>query len=290
MTVPRNSVVKIAARVRPDVPTHVGGSPARSRLGRIARSALGGALMAVLGTGPATAATYLPGVAPSCATCTFGTHLPEGPAGSLPGVGGSGINGPAGTSLDGARTYIYDQAGWVDGVVARGEADFAMLVWDVGTPLDTVRLYTHQDHYAGGPITTDFVAQDVMEYSVWGSNDNVTFVLLSDVVGYTLDGGGPGLPTYTFSGTEPTVIYRGGSAELGIVNAYTRDYTFPASYAYFGVRTSTISRTFPGGPDADPEIDALAFNRGPISTVPEPATWALVVTGLAGALRRRVRR
>ena len=35
-------------------------------------------------------------------------------------------------------------------------------------------------------------AQDVMEYSVWGSNDNVNFVLLSDVIGFTLGGDGPG--------------------------------------------------------------------------------------------------
>lgn len=237
-----------------------------------------------------SAPLYVAGTAPSCGTCTFGTHLPEGPTGSVAGVGGSGINAAAGTSLDGQRTYVFDVGGWVDGTTARGDADFAMLVWDVGEALDTVRLYTHQDHYAGGPITTDFVAQDVMEYSVWGSNDNMTFSLLSDVVAYDINGGGAGLPTYTFAGTEPSIVYRGGSAEFGILNAYTRDYTFGAAYRYFGIRTSTISLTFPGGPDADPELDAVAFNRGPISTVPEPSTLLLLLVGTAALRRCNARR
>src|SRR5688572_31485222 len=72
---------------------------------------------------------YVMGTAAPCGTCTFGTHLPEGPNGSIPGVGGSGINGPAGTMLDGQPTYIWDQGGWVDGTVTRGDNDFAMMVW-----------------------------------------------------------------------------------------------------------------------------------------------------------------
>lgn len=233
---------------------------------------------------PADAAPiYAAGLAPACGTCVTGTHLAQNAAtGSWPGVGGGGINAAAGTALDGQRTYIYDRGGFVDGTVVRGDNDFAMLVWDVGSPLDTLRLYTHQDHYSGGPINDNFTAQDVMEYSVWGSHDNVTFSLLSDVVGFALAGGGAGLPTYTFAGTEPTVIYRGGSAEFGVVNAYTRDYTFGQAYRYYGVRTSTISLL---ASDADPEIDALAFNRGAIDPVPEPASMLLFGTGLLGAVR-----
>jgi len=250
--------------------------------------------------------TYSAGVSGPCTGCIFGTHLAESATGSVAGVGGSGINSAAGSALDGSRTYIYDMGGWIDGTVTRGDADFAMMVWDlgVGNALNTVRLYTHQDHYSGGLITTNFFGQDVMEYSVWGSNDNVTFALLSDVVGFDLNGGGAGIPTYTFSGTEPSVIYRGGSTEFGILNAYTRDYTFGAAYRYYGIRSSSVSLDYcdgtassPGRPaagciDADPEIDTVAFHRGPIST-PEPASLSLLGIGVAflagfSVSRRRV--
>lgn len=228
--------------------------------------------------------SYLPGVAGNCPGCTFGAHLAEGPNGSLPGVGGSGINPVSGGVLDGQRSYIWDLGAWIDGTVTRGDNDFAMLVWDMGTAFDTLRLYPHQDHFFGGPITDPEIGQDVMEYSIWGSNDNLTFVLLSDVVAFDINGGGPGLPTYTFAGTAPMFVYRGGSAAFGLINAYTRDYTFATSYRYYGVRTSTISLR---AGDADPEIDALAANAGPIA---EPALVSLFLCGAALVLQRRFRR
>lgn len=108
--------------------------------------------------------------------------------------------------------------------------------------------------------------------------------LLNDVTAFDLSGGGPGKPTYTFTGTEPTTIYRGGSAEFGALNAYTRDYTFGTSYNYFGIRSSTISFI---ANDADLELDALvAFIRvdfpPPGGSVPEPGTVLLLGSGLAG--------
>lgn len=264
-------------------------------------------LLNVLAIAPSIAAPiYDAGVAPRATDPSNGVILgtvllktdPTHP--SVPGLEPGGtFNGgisASGDRLDSARTYIYDlaaQADLTDGVANRGDRDFAMLIWDMGARFDGVRLYTHQDHYAGGPVTTAFVAQDLMEYSVWGSNDGDAFVLLSDVLGFNINGGGAGLPTYTFAGVEPTVIYRGGSTEFGIVNAYTREYVFPQEYRYFGIRTSQISLD---AGDADPELDGFgAFNiasRPPgtpgttpeTGAVPEPATFALVSLGLLSFL------
>jgi hypothetical protein len=222
---------------------------------------LSGITLRALGT------TYDAGVSPADAVSglTFGTHLLSGPHTSVVGIGGSGLDAN-GSTHDGLRSYTYDLGALpdlTDGISNRGDAGFAMLVWDMGSSFDSLRLYTHQDHYPGGPITDPFVAQDVMEYSVWGSNDGDHFSLLSDVSAFNISGGGAGLPTYTFAGTAPTVIYRGGSTEFGTLNGYTREYVFGSAYQYFGVRTSTISLN---ANDADPELDAVAaFN---ISTRP----------------------
>ena len=162
-----------------------------------------------------------------------------------------------------------------------------MLIWDMGVAMNTMRLYTHQDHYSGGPITDAFTAQDVMEYSVWGSNDNANFTLLSDVSAFDLVGGGVGLPTYTFIGEAPSYVYRGGSSEFGVTNAYTRDYTFAADYRYYGVRSSWISWL---AADADPEIDAVIGNPGAIVVqVPEPGTLPLLGLALCGLALGRIR-
>lgn len=255
------------------------------------------------------AVIYNAGTAPTAASSglTFGTHLISGPHTSVAGAGGGGLSA-SGSVLDGLRTYIYDQnaqADLTDGVAQRGVAPFAMMIWDMGAAYDSMRLYTHQDHYNGGPITSNFTAQDVMEYSVWGSQDGDNFVLLSDVIGFDLNGGSP---TYSFNGTAPTVVYRGGSAEFGVLNAYTREYVFADAYRYYGIRTSQVSLTIPGGGfDADPELDAIAaFNaidrcevdptdpscRENNGEVPEPGILsllglALAAVGAKGRVRRR---
>jgi hypothetical protein len=242
---------------------------------------LAGGVTLAVSTNANAVPVFVDGTADNCAGCVFGDHLISPQANpSVAGVGGSGLSN-AGDALNGSRTYIWDKgaaAALAAGTTSRGDNDFAMMIWDMGVAMDTIRLYTHQDHYSGGPVTSDVVAQDLMEYSVWGSNDGDTFTLLSDVIAYDINGGGAGVPTYTFAGTEASFVYRGGSDAFGILNAYTRDYTFDDSYQYFGIRTSSISLA---ANDADPEIDAVAGHRGPIN-VPEPGTLALMGLALTG--------
>jgi hypothetical protein len=244
---------------------------------------------------------YLDNVAPVDSSLIFGDHQIGGSHSSVAGVGGSSLNN-AGDALNGARTYTYDlgaQADLTDGIANRGDAGFAMMIWDMGVALDSMRLYTHQDHYAGGPVSTDFVAQDLMEYSVWGSHNGDDFILLSDVIGYDINGGGAGKPTYTFAGADPTVVYRGGSAEFGVINSYTREYVFDNAYQYYGIRTSQISLS---AGDADPEIDAIAGFRSAdrcdkdpsdpscVVHIPEPNILALLGIGLIMSGFARVRK
>ena len=207
---------------------------------------------------------YDDGVSPNAEAprLKFGDHL-VGAAShpSVAGTGRSGISNDA-DALNGSRSFTYDtsaQADLTDGITKRDDTGFAMLIWDMGSPLHRIRFYSHQDNFSGELVTDNSTGQELMEYSVWGSHNGDDFVLLSDVVGLDINGGGVGIPTYTFSGTAPSVVYRGGSSEFGIVNAYTREYVFDTAYQYYGVRTSQISLTIPGGGvDADPEIDAVA--------------------------------
>src|SRR4051812_22868232 len=182
---------------------------------------------------------------------------------------------------------VNDPAG-VQGPTAT--ANFNLLVWEFSAPKDSVRLYTHQDHYFDGPIPNDgFTANEVLEYSVWGCNgptggckNQADWTLLSDPVSYSFPTAGE--PEYVFNGLAPAAeIFRGGSTEFGITNAYVQDFTFATGYNFFAIRGSTIAMQ---ANTADPELDAMAaFDRSDVPIgVPEPSSLTLICAGLLAAL------
>jgi len=201
-----------------------------------------------------------------------------------------------GTALDGTRVYIFDVNDHAGVLGPTAQANFNLLVWQFGSAKDSVRLYTHQDHYFGGPITDLFTASEVLEYSVWGCNgptngckNQADWTLLSDPNSVNAASLATGKPTYTFNGADAAVIYRAGSAEFGITNAMVQDFTFGQSYNFFAIRGSTIAMQ---ADTADPELDAMvAFDRHDVPLpVPEPSSLLLLVAGVCAVARRAAQR
>jgi hypothetical protein len=198
-----------------------------------------------------------------------------------------------------ARTYISDLI-----PLDLSFSLYRMMVYDLGSAKRGLRMYTAIDHWDGDPqsfvsgccgLSASFVTQDVMEYSVWGTNVDpadpafmtmASWVKLSDVVGFdnsqaAIDAGGP---FFSFDGdfgagaAAPTVVYTQGGGGCGITNAYSRDYVFCNAYRYVGVRSSTISML---EPDADPELDAVYGWDPEVSCGSDCPTCSTTITNVA---------
>jgi hypothetical protein len=210
----------------------------------------------------------------SLAPYTLGTMLIGGAHASVGGTGGPTFfgavdgdqlngtgSGDEGDPTEGGRVYMFDTSGLTDlgaGTATRGVGNFAMMIWDFGVQVTQVRVYPCQDHLTpSGPAVDIYGGADVIDSSLWGSNDGDHFFLLMDVTGVTPGGVNGQAPTFTFVGpSPPTTIYRNGSTERGTVNSYTYDCTLPTGYRYIGLRASTL--TIHGTPDSDVEIDEVA--------------------------------
>jgi len=240
-------------------------------------------VLVALASSVAWAASYVAGTASSSATLQFGIMQTAGLHTSVPGTrADGGVNAWAfdatGNVLDGSgdlgRVFMYDAfaaADLADGQAVRGQTNFAMMIWDFGRSVNFVRIYPMVDHGTPlGPNVDEFGGSDMVAQSLWGSNDGDNFTLISDITAIAPGGVNGQTPTYTFTGADQPIVYRGGSAEFGAVNGYTRDYTLGTAYRYFGIRASTLRQTMKNNlvnnnsvQDSDPEIDAIA-------TVPPP--------------------
>jgi PEP-CTERM motif len=242
------------------------------------------ASVALVGAAAHSATVYVDGTTAALSTYAPGTF---DLGAFLPNYIGPTQNEGNGTALDGTRVFIYDINDAAGPNGPAGQASFNLLAWHFTAPKDSVRLYTHQDHYSGGAVNDTFTAAELLEYSVWGCNSGgvadyckvqAHWSYLADPTSFVLT---PSGPVYSYAGTEAATVFRGGSAEFGIVNAFTQDYTFAGAYDFYAIRGSTIAMQ---ANTADPELDAMvAFNRVDVPVVPgvpEPSTYALTLAGL----------
>jgi hypothetical protein len=161
-------------------------------------------------------------------------------------------------------------------------------------PTASIRVFPNIDHYGS--------ADDGYQYSIEGSNTGTSWTPLFDAL--TVNGAGEPFTLGTYTGTAPTSVDNVRVQKKNHRIGYIADFTFSTAYKYFAFGPSTISEEEADANAAyinplkaeEPELSAVASlpaSAAPVSggAVPEPASWAMMLTGIGvmGLLARRRR-
>jgi hypothetical protein len=115
-------------------------------------------------------------------------------------------------------------------------------------------------------------AYDGFQYTIWGSNDGVTWTALFDAL--TVTGVGEPFTLGTFTGTAPSTVNNvltPGTGPGGTVG-YEAEFNFGMAYKYYAFGAS--AEAFSAG-NTDQELSA-------VGATPEPSSLLLLASGLAG--------
>ena len=160
------------------------------------------------------------------------------------------------------------------------------------SPTSVIRVIPDMDQYG--------VATDGYQYTIEGSNDGKTWTSLFDVT--KVLGTGPQFTIGAFKGTAPNKvdnIITGGVKDQAA--GYIADFRFKTAYKYYAFGGSTQAFLYGDGKEpadraVEPELDGVgttstALKTGAFAVVPEPGTWAMMLTGIGalGLLARRRR-
>jgi hypothetical protein len=162
-------------------------------------------------------------------------------------------------------------------------------------PTQSIRVFPLIDQYG----TWD----DGYQYAIEGSNNGTTWTPLFDAL--TVIGTSEPFTLGTFTGTAPTQVDNVLTAAKNNHVGYIADFTFSAAYKYYAFGASTAAFTYslanaatvPPARGEKPEFSAVAAlstvagATGGLSPVPEPASWAMMLTGIGamGLVARRRR-